>query len=170
MTGGAPKRALVLAAAVATVAIAAFVSWRVAAGSDAAIISGRLHALVDLVNEPVGEGLSATARAVEIGSYFDPDVTVDLGQGTSPIRGRDMLMGMLTRLQPRTVAYRLALNDVTARVHEDGASADVALTGTVNRRVASADEAREAREFALLMTKTDGAWRIARLTAVETLR
>jgi hypothetical protein len=81
-----------------------------------------------------------------------------------------MLMGMVVRLQPRTAAYRVEIDDVDVRLGDDRASAGVAATVIITPRRPGTDEGTDAREFALTLTKADGAWRIARMTAVQTLR
>ena len=69
-------------------------------------------------------------HAAEIGGYFTDDVTVELGEGSPPIKGRDTLIGMITRLQPRTAEFRLELDDVTIEVVPGSNAADVLLTAT----------------------------------------
>lgn len=128
-------------------------------------------ALVDEVNRPPAEGLALVAHAQSVGDYFTDDVTVDLGVGSMPIQGRATLVGMVARLQPRTAAYRVALDDVEVSLADDGATAGVAATVILTpRRPAQPHEGHDAREFAVTMARTDGTWRIARMTAVETLR
>jgi hypothetical protein len=80
-------------------------------------------------------------------------------------------MGMAARLQPRTAAFRLELDDVGVEIVPDGNAADVLLTASFVRRIISTgDESRDAREFALVLAKADGIWRISRITAIDTLR
>jgi ketosteroid isomerase-like protein len=126
--------------------------------------------LVGEANKPAAEGLALIAHAVSIGDYFTTDTVVDLGAGSTPIPGREMLIGMVARLQPRTAAYRVELDDVEVRVSEDGESAGVAATVIITSRRPGPDDGADAREFALTLTKADGDWRIARMTAVQTLR
>lgn len=146
-------------------AVGAGCAW----GEEAAIRS-RLTALVGEANKPAAEGLALVAHAASVGDYFTPDTVVDLGAGSTPIQGREMLIGMVARLQPRTAAYRVELDDVEVRVGEDGDAATVEATVIVTPRRPGPDEGVDAREFALTLTKTDGVWRIARMTAVQTLR
>jgi hypothetical protein len=52
-----------------------------------------------------------------------------------------------------------------------GNAADVLLTASfVRRTISTGDESRDAREFALVLAKADGIWRISRITAIDTLR
>jgi hypothetical protein len=138
-------------------------------GEEAAIRS-RLRDLAGEANKPAAEGLALLAHAASIGDYFTADTVVDLGAGSTPIQGREMLIGMVARLQPRTAAYRVEIDDVEVRLAEDGESAGVAATVIVTPRQRGTDEGADAREFALTLTKTGGDWRIARMTAVQTLR
>ncbi|MBA3885601.1 MAG: DUF4440 domain-containing protein [Acidobacteria bacterium] len=138
-------------------------------GEESAIRS-RLAALAAEANKPPAEGLGLVAHATAMGGYFTDDVVVDLGPGTNPIQGREMLIGMLGRLQPRTSAYRVALEDLDVRVTEGGETAALAMTVRIVPRSATSGEATDAREFAATMSKADGTWRIARMTAVQTLR
>lgn len=69
---------------------------------ERAAIKERLESCRDLANAPVAEGLGTVTRAAEIGRCFTEDVTVELGRGATPIVGRQMLVGMAARLQPRT--------------------------------------------------------------------
>jgi hypothetical protein len=160
-------RIFAIAVAVLTASVAV---WRWFGGEERAIRT-RLEGLRDEVNAGAKEGLESVARAAAIGSYFTPDVVVDLGQGTAPIAGRETLMGMAARLQPRTAAFRLEVQDVGVALRPDGEAADVNLTATFARRsVSTGEESLDAREFSAVMAKDGGTWRIARLTAVDTLR
>jgi len=152
------------------IGLAGFFGLRALYPNDERLINQRLFALRDDVNSGATETFSSVARAAQIGTFFTEDVVVDLGQGTAPIVGRETLMGMAARLEPRTTAFRLELDDVGARLAPDGRTADVSLTVSfVLRTVSTGGESVDAREFSLGMTK-DGVWRIARVTAVDTLK
>jgi hypothetical protein len=156
---------------IALAGAAAFAYWRTREGGDARVIRQRVEALRNEVNASTTDGLGTAARAVEIGSYFAEDAVVDLGGGSPPIQGRETVMGMTARLQPRTAAFRLELDDVGIEVGPGGDTADVLLTASFVRKIMSTgEESRDAREFALVLVKTDDTWRIARITAIDTLR
>jgi hypothetical protein len=152
-------------------AVALFAFWRTRERGDERVIRQRLESLRTEVNTSTMDGLGTAARAAQIGSYFAEDAVVDLGGGSAPIRGRETLMGIVARLQPRTAAFRLELDDVGIEVVPGGIAADVLLTASFVRRVISTgEESRDAREFALVLVKTEGTWRISRITAVDTFR
>jgi len=78
---------------------------------------------------------------------------------------------MVARLQPRTAAFRMDLDDITMEMTPGATTADVLLTASFARRsISTGEESLDAREYALVMTRTDGTWRIARITAIDTLR
>jgi hypothetical protein len=159
-----------VAGAVALAAVALLV-WSRWSSDDERAIRERLEALRTEVNSTTGDGLARVVHAASVGSYFSEDVIVDLGEGTAPIRGRLVLMGIVERLQPRAAAFRMELDDVGVEVLPGAATADATLTISFIRRSASTgEESRDAREFALGLVKTGGTWHIARVTAIDVLR
>jgi hypothetical protein len=165
------RRAQTLAAAAIVVAAIGAWIWYAAAPDERAI-KRQLDQFVDEFNASTreGDGLASLARAARLGQYFTTDVVVELGQGSPPIQGRETLMGMAARLQPRTAAFVVELDDVTVE-SLDAARADVIMTVLIRRRsFASGDESLDAREFSLEMRKESGTWRMSRVVAVDTLR
>ena len=121
-------------------------------------------------NSSTTDGLGLIARAAHIGESFTPDVVIELGQGSPPIHGREILMGMASRLQPRTAAFLLELDDVNVELR-DPDHADVTFTALIRRRsVGSGEESIDAREFAAEVVRADRRWRVSRVVAVDTLR
>jgi hypothetical protein len=121
-------------------------------------------------NSSTSDGLGSIVRAAHIGESFTPDVVIELGQGSPPIQGRDTLMGMASRLQPRTAAFVLELDDVNVEV-KDPDHADVTFTALIRRRsVVSGEESIDAREFAAAAVRADSRWRVSRVVAIDTLR
>jgi hypothetical protein len=163
------KRLAVRAVIVLVLAAVAVFFWRTRETGDERAIRERIEALRTEMNLSTRDGLGTTDRAEQIGSYFTDDTVVELGGGSS-IRGRETLMDMAARLQPRTAAFRLDLDDVGIEMVPDSGAADVILTASFVRRSSTGDQSRDAREFALVLVKTDGTWRISRITAIDTLR
>jgi len=158
-------------AAIAAIAVTAAVVLWFTGRSDEAQIRHRLDGLASEINTGVTEGLASAVRAAAIGNYFTEDVTIDLGPGTAPIHGRDTVIGMTARLQPRTSVFRLKFVDVTPTVSPDRTSAKVSLTAEIiNTSVSTGEQSLDAREFALEMTRAGGDWRIRRVTSVETIK
>lgn len=157
-------------AAAAVISLCLFLAWRAYRSTDEQVIRQRLEALTVEINSKVNDGLGTVARAADIGSYFTDDVVVDLGEGAAPIVGRTTLVGMTSRLERRTAAFRLRLDDIGVRIEPGGTSAAVTLTASFVQRAADAGESMDAREFDLAMNKVSGVWRIVRVTGVDTLK
>lgn len=157
--------------AVAAVVAAVAAGWFLWPEGHEGAIRRELRALTAEANERAGAGLGTVAKAARLGAYFTDDVVVDLGAGTAPITGRQTLIGMATKLQPPAGAVVVSVEDVAAQVRPGEVAADVALTVTFRRRDPNTrEETLDARELALEMRKEGGGWRIARVTAVETLK
>src|SRR5262245_34044595 len=106
-----------LAGAAALLAALGIAAWFfLGRGDEATIITARLNTLAAEINQSTVDGLGTVARAVQLSTYFTEDVEIDLGQGAAPIRGRGTVIGMAERLQPRTAAFKLSFQDVTAVV------------------------------------------------------
>ena len=136
--------------------------------STEARIERRLRQFASEFNESTADGLGTVARAARIGSYFTEDVVVDVGRGTPPIQGRETLIGMAARLQPRTAAFRLELLDITVTPRNDSL-AEVSLTAAFGRSAPGTDET-DARELAITMVEPGGEWRMSHVRLVEAFR
>jgi hypothetical protein len=163
------SRRLQITLAAVLLAGAALWWWR--SGSSA---EGEVRAVFEKFatefNSSTSDGLGLIARAAHIGESFTPDVVIELGQGSPPIHGRETLMGMASRLQPRTAAFVLELDDVNVEL-KDPDHADVTFTALIRRRsVVSGDESIDAREFAAEAVRADRRWRVSRVVAIDTLR
>lgn len=144
--------------------------WRSAASPDERQVRRRLEEVAAELNAGATGDFDAVTRAGRIGQFFTPEVVVELGQGSPPIHGRDTLIGMAMRLQPRTAAFDLELTDINVELLEGG-RAESTFTAVIRRRsVVSGEESLDAREFSAELEKLDGEWRIARVIAIDTLR
>lgn len=133
-------------------------------------VRGLFDALAAEFNSSTTDGLGTVARAARIGRYFSDDIVVELGEGSPPIQGRETLMGMAARLQPRTAAFELQLEDVQVDLVDPG-QAEVTLTAVIRRRsLASGEESLDAREFSARVVHAAGKWQINRVVAIDTLR
>ena len=134
-------------------------------------IRSSLDSLAAEFNASTTDGLGTVVRAAQLGSYFSDDVVVDLGPGSATIEGRQTLVGMAERLQPRTAAFRVALDNLGVDLRDGNSLADVTLTVSfIRRSISTGEESIDAREFALEMRKSGGRWRISRATAIDAFR
>ena len=144
--------------------------WAKTGPPDERAIRGQFDALAAEFNAATTDGLGTVARVARLAEFFTPDVVVELGKGSPPIVGRETLMGMAARLQPRTSAFTVETVDVIIDALEPE-RAEVTFTLVIRRRsVVSGEESIDGREFAAEMRKMDGSWRIGHVTAIDTLR
>jgi hypothetical protein len=163
------RRLVIVLAAIAAVSAAA---WYITqSGGEGEPIRRRLHAFAREVNGSTVDGQGTEARGAHLGAFFTEDVEVDLGRGSTPIKGRETLVAMAGRLQPRTAAFSLRFADVTVAMEPGGQSADVHLTAEfIRRSITTGDQSLDAREFTIAMRLVDNEWRMHRVTAIETLK
>jgi hypothetical protein len=161
-----------VAAIVLTVVALALGAWYLLTPADAgAMVRARLQAFSDVVNRSTVDGQGPEVHGAQLGAFFAEDVDVDLGHSAAPIRGRDTVIGMAERLQPRTAAFRLKFEDVSVAMAPTGETADVHLTAEfIRRSITTGEESLDAREFSIGMRRVGGEWKIARVTAVDTLK
>lgn len=164
------RRAWIGAISLAVAVIAGYLTWRAVGSPEEREIRSRLQELAAEFNASTTDGLGTVARAARIGQFFTSDVVVELGQGSPPIHGRDTLIGMAARLQPRTAAFVVELQDITVQLL-DANRAEAALTLVIRRRgIGSGEESLDAREFSSDLRKDEGTWRLERVVAIDTLR
>jgi len=157
--------------AIAAIALAGAGLWWWRSGSPAEREIRTMFArFASEFNASTTDGIGLLARAAQIGEYFTPDVVIELGQGSPPIQGRETLMAIASRLQPRTSAFVLELDDVNAEFM-DATHGEVTFTALIRRRDhASGEESIDAREFAADVVRDGSRWRVSRVVAVDTLR
>jgi SnoaL-like protein len=160
-----------IAAIVLAVVGLAIGAWFLLSPDDeGAAVRTRLQALADMVNRSTVDGLGPEARGAQLGAFFTEDVDVDLGKSAAPIHGRDTVIGMADRLQPRTSAFQLKFEDVGVAMVPGGETANVHLTAEfIRRSITTGEQTLDAREFTIGMRRVGGQWQIARVTAVDTL-
>ncbi len=161
-----------IAAIVLTVVALAAGAWYLLTPADpGAMVRARLLAFSEVVNSSTVDGQDAVVHSAQLSVFFTEDVEVDLGHGAVPILGRDTVLGMAGRLQPRTAAFRLKFEDVSVVMSPTGETADVHLTAEfIRRSISTGEESLDAREFSIGMRRVGAEWQIARVKAVDTLK
>ena len=164
MTRGTLSR---LGAAV-LVAAAAF-WWWTSGSSDERKVRSLFYDFVEELNEGATGGFGTIAHIARLAEFFAPDVVVELGQGSPPIQGRETLLGMVSRLQPRTSAFIFEMDDVNVEFTSPD-HGEVTFTAVIRRRSESGAESIDAREFADEVIRDGSRWRVIRVVAIDTLR
>lgn len=154
---------------VALVAIGYFGYRWYASSTDEARIRAALDDLAATVSESGGEGLSQMTRAATLGSFFAPDVEIDLGAPWAPFRGRDTIMAMAAKANVPGEGLDVRFVDVEVDVAPDGLNATARMTATATDRGDLVERGFDARELEMAWRKVEGQWLIARVTGIETL-
>lgn len=144
--------------------------WWTAASPDERQVRRLFKDFTEELNAGTSGGFGTVAHIARLSQFLSPDIVVELGHGSPPIEGRETLLGMVSRLQPRTAAFVLEMDDVT--VEFIGADrGEVTFTALIRRRsFESREESIDAREFAGEVVRSGGHWRVSRVVAVDTLR
>ncbi len=151
------------------VVLAALAIYRWWGPGDERRIRRVLDELAAVASQPAGDGVASLARAAALGRFFTEDVVIDPGAPFQVIRGRDTLVALAAKVRPPAGEWEVQFVDVDVQVADDQMTAVAHLTATVRGAVPGDTRALEARELVVAFRKTDGAWRIARVTGVEPL-
>jgi hypothetical protein len=164
-----PQRTLAAIGAAFLVAAGAFWWWS-SGSTDERDVRRLFQDFTAELNAGTTSGFGTVAHVARLAEFFSPDVVVELGQGSPPIQGRETLLGMVSRLQPRTAAFVLEMDDVTVEFPAPDRG-EVTFTALIRRRsFESREESIDAREFSGEVVRIDGRWRVSRVTAIDTLR
>ena len=159
-----------LAGICALVAVAGAFWWWSAGSSDERQVRRLFQNFAEELNAGTTSGFGTLAHAARLSEFIHPDIVVELGHGSPPIQGRETLLGMVSRLQPRTSAFVLEMDDVNAEFR-DPDHGDVTFTALIRRRsFDSGEESIDAREFAAEVVRSGGRWQVSRVMAIDTLR
>jgi hypothetical protein len=159
-------RRTALAVAASGVILAALYFWP----TDARAILRTLSRAADAVSSPAGEGdLQRVARAASLAKCLTTDVVLETGPDGPSVRGRETVVGLVTRLRPAGAA---TVDAADVRLLIDGqatrATADVLVRVTASGSGEAAPF--DGTELTVELAKVDGEWLVARVTRVPGLR
>src|SRR5690349_19267300 len=141
------SRRTLRAIAVAMLIAAGAYWWWGAGSSDEREVKRLFKSFTTELNAGTTSGFGTLAHIARLAEYFSPDVVVELGHGSPPIQGRETLLGMVSRLQARTSAFVLEMDDVNVEF-TDPDHGEVTFTAVIRRRsFDSGEESIDAREF-----------------------
>ena len=159
-----------LAGIVALVVAAGTIWWWTSGSSDERQVRRLFYDFAEELNAGTTGGFDTLTHIARLSEFFHPDVVVELRQGTPPIQGRETLLGMVSRLQPRTSAFVVEMDDVNVEF-TDQDHGDVTFTALIRRRAVDAsEESIDAREFTAEVLRSGGRWQVSRVVAIDTFR
>ena len=154
----------------AVAAAAGALWWWSAGSSDERQVRRLFKDFADELNAGTTTGFGTLTHLARLSEFIHPDIVVELGPGSPPIHGRETLLGMVGRLQPRTSAFVVEMDDVTVEF-ADPDHGEVTFTAVIRRRsLESGEESIDAREFGAEVVRSGGRWRVSRVVAIDTLR
>jgi hypothetical protein len=154
----------------AVVVAAGAIWWWSAGSSDEREVRRLFDDFAEELNAGATSGFETLTHIARLSEFFHPDIVVDLGQGSAPIHGRETLLGMVSRLQPRTSAFVVEMDDVNVEF-TDPDHGEVTFTALIRRRiVGSGEESIDAREFGGEVVRSGSRWQVSRVVAIDTLR
>ena len=159
-----------LAGIVALVAAAGAIWWWTAGSADERQVRRLFRDFAEELNAGTTGGFDTLAHVARLSGFFHPDVVVELTHGSPPIQGRETLLAMAGRLQQRTSAFVVEMDDVNVEF-TDRDHGEVTFTALIRRRAVDAgEESIDAREFRAEVVRSGGGWQVSRVVAIDTFR
>ena len=156
MPASTPQRvAIVIAALVALVA--AYRWWNNPERHIQRLLSDVASALS---HDGAETDLRALAAVAALQSHLSPDVSIDMGGGTSPIRGRQDVISAAARVRASSPMMRVQFFDPQIELTHD-ASGTTKVTVQVTTRDNGGAEVAAAHVVSLVLVRTDGRWQVA---------
>src|SRR5918994_1186854 len=123
-----------LAGLTAVVIAAGALWWWSVGSSDERQVRRLFEDFAEELNAGTTSGFGTLPHLARLSEFIHPEIVVELGQGSPPIQGRETLLGMVSRLQPRTSAFVLEMDDVTVEF-TDADHGEVTFTALIRRRI-----------------------------------
>ena len=110
-------------------------------------------------DEPEADLRSITAVAA-LQAHLTPDVSVDIGRSSTPLRGRQEVIAMVARLRASSSMMRVQFFDPDIQFSDDS-SGTTRVTVQVTTRGAGGEEVAAAHVVSFALVRADGRWQIA---------
>jgi hypothetical protein len=104
--------------------------------------------------------LRSIATVASLQAHLTPDVSVDIGGSSTPLRGRPDVIAMAARLRASSPMMRVQFFDPEIRFSDDS-SGTTRVTVQVTRRDAGGQEVAAAHVVSVALVRADGRWQIA---------
>lgn len=161
MPASAPARVAIAVAALVAV-VAGYRWWSSPERQINRLLSDIATALS---HERAETDLRALAAVASLQSRLTPDVSIDMGGGSTPIRGRQDVVATATRVRASSPMMRVQFFDPEITISA-GTSGTTRVTVQVTTRDAGGQELAAAYAVALDLVLAEGRWQIARARVV----
>jgi hypothetical protein len=113
-------------------------------------------------HEGPGADLRALTRLAALQNHMALDVLIDAGASSGPVRGRQEVLALATRLRASTPMMRVQFFDPDIAL-VDGAAATTRVTLQVTTRDAAGEEVAAAHNVMISLVRLDGRWVVTRV-------
>jgi hypothetical protein len=155
MLASTPVRVAILVVAFVAV-VAGYRWWNSPERQINALLSDVATALS---HESAETDLRALTAVASLQTHLTTDVSIDVAGGSTPIRGRQEVIAMATRVRASSSMMRVQFFDPEIAISRDTGTTRV--TVQVTTRDASSQEVAAAYTVAMNLVLTDGRWQIA---------
>jgi hypothetical protein len=156
MTASAPARVALVAVALVAV-VAAYRWWSSPERQINTLLS---EVATALSHERAETDLRALTAVASLQAHLTPDVSIEMGGGSTPIRGRQEIIATATRVRASSSMMRVQFFDPEIAITGD-ASGTTRVTVQVTTRDSSSQEVAAAYTVAMNLVLADGRWQIA---------
>ena len=104
--------------------------------------------------------LRSIAAVASLQAHLTPEVSVDIGRSSTPLRGRQDVIAMAARLRASSPMMRVQFFDPDIQFSDDS-SGTTRVTVQVTTRDAGGEEVAAAHVVSFALVRADGRWQIA---------
>jgi hypothetical protein len=156
MSVSAPVRAAIVVAALAAV-VAGYRWWN---GPERQVNQLLSDVATALSHESAETDLRALTAVAALQAHLTPDVSIDMGANSTPIRGRQEVIATATRVRASSAMMRVQFFDPEIAISGDS-SGTTKVTMQVTTRDASGQDVAAAYTVAMDLVLAEGRWQIA---------
>lgn len=113
-----------------------------------------------LTHEGAETDLRALTAVASLQPHLAPDVSLDMGEGSMPLRGRQEVISMAARVRAATPMMRVQFFDPEIELSSDSAGT-TRVTVQVTTRDAGGEEVAAAHVVSIALVRAEGRWQIA---------
>jgi SnoaL-like domain len=112
-----------------------------------------------LTREGTETDLRALAAVASLQSRLAPDVSLDMGGGATPLRGRQKLISLAARARATNPMMRVQFFDAEIDLSGDS-SGTTRVTVQITTRTATGEEVAAAHVVSIALVRAEGRWRV----------
>jgi hypothetical protein len=156
MPASTPVRVAIIVAALVAV-VAGYRWWN----NPERLIHRLLADVASALSHDGDEGGLGALTVASLQTHLAPDISIDMGSGAPPLRGRQDVIAMAVRVRASTPMVRVQFFDPEIAL-ADESSGTTRVTVQVTTRDAGGEEVAAAHDITIALVRAEGRWQIAR--------